>query len=142
MQCPRRCENPINWNPEYDKWGIDDCCSYCGSLNPDILLDILLTEKVELVPTDKNYKVYVQAISDSLPLFKKEYRKCPDSCKDGPDICEHWVVEPSKRAKFYFMHFSVEQQKEFVRLSNEKKLSIASPGYFYVPPFFCVKVPK
>ena len=38
--------------------------------------------------------------------------------------------------KFYFMHLSEVQQIEFERLAREGLLNIASPGHFYVAPFF------
>jgi hypothetical protein len=34
-------------------------CSYCGSLNPDIFLN-LVEKGAELVPRDKNYKAYIK----------------------------------------------------------------------------------
>lgn len=40
-------------------------------------------------------------------------------------------------AKFYYEHFSAEQQDKFATLYNEKKLKLAHPGFFYVLPFFC-----
>lgn len=41
------------------------------------------------------------------------------------------------RRKFYFQHFSEEQQRQFIDLYNEKRLNVGTPGYFYVLPFFC-----
>jgi hypothetical protein len=40
--------------------------------------------------------------------------------------------------KFYFQHLDIHQQDEFIRLYNAKSLSLATPGRFYVPPFFTV----
>lgn len=40
-------------------WREDNCCSYCGSLNPEEFMRRLEAGDVSLVPTDKSYKVYV-----------------------------------------------------------------------------------
>jgi hypothetical protein len=42
-----------------DMWHPDETCSFCGSLNPDKLMRLLEAGTVELGPTDKNYKAYV-----------------------------------------------------------------------------------
>lgn len=39
--------------------------------------------------------------------------------------------------KFYFQHFSPEQQQRFVDLMNDGKVKLAYPGHFYALPFFC-----
>lgn len=64
--CPRRGETPSVFNyPTEDTW--EDrggrghlACSYCGSLNPDELMERLERGDVTLTPTDKSYKVYVE----------------------------------------------------------------------------------
>lgn len=38
--------------------------------------------------------------------------------------------------KFYFQHLSTEEQRRFVNLLNERKITIGYPGHFYVRPFF------
>lgn len=38
--------------------------------------------------------------------------------------------------KFYFQHFSNEEQAKFVELMNDQKIVIAFPGHFYVLPYF------
>ena len=59
-QCPRRAENPGHQSlSDHDTWREDNTCSYCGSLNPDVFMARLEAGDVELIPTDKNYKVYV-----------------------------------------------------------------------------------
>lgn len=47
-----------------------------------------------------------------------------------------WVTEDRQEGKFYFQHLTVDQQKRFVDLLNEKKIKFGEPGYFYVRPFF------
>ena len=94
-----------------------DHCSYCGSLLPDIFMQLLLEQKIVLQPTDKNYKVYVKARTPT-PLFENGMQ--------------------DTYTKFYFQHLSPEQQTEFVRLMNTKDaLIIDFLGHFYALPFFC-----
>ena len=142
MICPRRKENgALPGGPFWregqkeDSYRNDDTCSYCGSLSPDVFMTRLEAGDVELEPTDKNYKVYVNNLGGT--PFKQTYRDCPadDSCK-GPDTCTHWVTRETTHTKFYFQHLSPEQQKRFIELHNDKKLLLAEPGYFYIRPFF------
>jgi hypothetical protein len=59
MLCPRRGESV--WRHGRDFWHMLDhhrVCSYCGSMHPDDFMKAA-REKVELGPTDKSYKVYV-----------------------------------------------------------------------------------
>lgn len=59
MKCPRRAETfgPFKL-PEFDTWGSDKTCSYCGSLSPVEFMR-MVESGIEVGPTDKNYKVYV-----------------------------------------------------------------------------------
>lgn len=41
--------------------------------------------------------------------------------------------------KFYFMHLTTEQKKEFVDLLNKKAINIGYPGHFYSLPFFIAR---
>lgn len=146
MFCPRRQEAPhISKSfPGPDKYREeDDKCSYCGCLNPDTFMARLEVGDIELGPTDKDYKVYVE--NKGGQLFKQHYRDCYTGKDEegyvpctGPDDCTHWITKETPRDKFYFMHLSVEQQKRFVELLNEKKVVIGMPGHFYVRPFFIV----
>lgn len=61
-------------------------CSYCGSMNPEDLIDALANGIAELQGTDKGYKAYVEFT-------------------DGRQIGKHH--------KFYFQHFSLEQWDRF-----------------------------
>lgn len=106
MQCPQRPTSDVFvLLPEDDD---QDRCSYCGSLGPDVFMNRLRAGDIEVVPTDKNYKVYVKN-------------------NGGEEL---------KSVKFYFYHLSDEQKNEFIDLLNAKKLTIGSPGYFYALPFF------
>lgn len=107
MLCPRRCESLIPpFAPEHDEWRVDGTCSWCGSIAPDKFME-LARAGVELGPTDKTYKVYVDAAA---------------TARGG--------------RKFYFQHLSEEQRREFVELLRDGKLTIGFPGRFYVLPFF------
>lgn len=108
MPCPRRLETSMVYTPpESDHWCPEhNTCSYCGSMSPEEFMT-KAAEGVELGPTDKNYKVYV-----------------------NDDALKH------RTAKFYFQHLSVDQRYMFLRLLQDKKLNIGFPGHFYVLPFF------
>lgn len=107
MKCPRRTALSNVQFPEEDTWRADNTCSYCGSYNPDLLVKRIDEETVELGPTDKNYKVYLKNVGgDPIGL------------------------------KFYWPHFSMEQQMAFVGAMNSKRVKIGAPGHFYVMPYF------
>lgn len=92
-------------------------------------------EEVELVPTDKSYKVYVNVLAGS--KFTREFRDCPrESRCSSPEQCTHWKTEEITDSKFYFQHFSPKQRERFIELHNQKKLKLGEPGYFYTTPFF------
>lgn len=60
ITCPRRMLEFGSWErePELDSWRDDKTCSFCGSLDPAVLLDLMENGNVRLGPTDKSYKVY------------------------------------------------------------------------------------
>lgn len=66
--CGRRSEGgvasrfpgPDHWRDEADSYRIGPTCSYCGSIPPDVLFD-LIASGAKIGPTDKNYKIYVEA---------------------------------------------------------------------------------
>lgn len=90
---------------------------------------------IEIVPTDKSYKLYLE--NKGGESFKQTYRNCPSgsTCK-GPDDCTHWVTRERTGTEFYFQHLSDEQKTRFIELLNAGKLSIGFPGHFYVLPYF------
>ena len=116
LTCPRRMHEYGPWERVewLDHWRPDDTCSFCGSYNPELLLMGIAKHMITLDPTDKNYKVYVNHKNN-----------------------------PTKYNKFYFMHFSEDQMKEFVDIYNLKPSIIEiSGGDFYVMPFFMKRIPK
>jgi hypothetical protein len=135
--CPRRSEN-FGFVPSAseDRWRENDTCSYCGSMNPDSLFPYLSPGFVKLIPTDKNYKAYVE-IND---VEEPDWFQTP-----GPDYEDwwtrrnNWYMEhrPIREGKLYFQHLSIAQKAEFISLVNRKEIRFGHPGYFYVLPFFC-----
>lgn len=93
-------------------WRDDRTCSYCGSIDPDLFFE-QIAKGAKITPTDKNYKVYV-------------------------DLIDHRV---GGAGKFYFQHLSAEQQSQFIDAVNNRELTLAYPGYFYVTPFFAARKP-
>lgn len=142
--CPRRAESSFGRATGADTWGNDDTCSWCGSLNPDILMARLEAADIEIGPTDKSYKIYVRNIGGA--LFKQTFRDCFEKpwagarkkpeCT-GPGDCTHWTTRETSETKFYLQHLSPEQRTRFIDLYNEKRMKLGYPGYFYVRPFFC-----
>lgn len=95
--------------PNLDSWREDDTCSYCGSLNPDILMARMEAGDIEIGPTDKSYKVYVKNLG-------------------GAEL---------KAIKFYFYHFTPEQQAWFIDMLNQRRIHFSYPGHLYTLPYFC-----
>lgn len=129
-------------------WRNDGTCSWCGSLSGDALMARLEAGDVELTPTDKSYKVYVRNVGGE--AFKQSVRECPvHPCPDVTDAegnvnvnnCSHYVMRETSDAKFYFQHFTKEQQARFIELYNTGKIKMGYPGHFYTAPYFCVRVP-
>lgn len=125
--CPRRLEELGPWERKenLDSWREDDTCSFCGSLNPATFMARLAAGTEELVPTDKNYKVYVRNRGGE--SFKQE---------------QTWETREIEETKFYFAHLSEDERRAFVEMLNGKKLALAYPGHFYRLPFFCVREAK
>lgn len=58
--------NSVNENnPNPDRWDVRDgfrSCSYCGSIHPDDLLELIKKHGISIIePTDKSYKCYINA---------------------------------------------------------------------------------
>lgn len=104
FSCPRRLLPDT-----VDTWRNGSSCSFCGSLHPDVFMERALAGTITLGPTDKAYKVYVEAT-------------------EGTDKLD--------TVKFYFTHLSEAQQDEFIAALNAKTLNVGYPGYFYALPFF------
>lgn len=145
-----------------DEWREHDgypICSYCGSLSPEALF-AAIEQGVELGPTDKNYKMYVDLPSKdptklrvvSASNFDDGSQRVADlpqplyqcAVEDGygsrPDTT--WVrfaARDKTFGKFYFQHFSEEDKKRFIGMINANTLNIGEPGYFYRLPFFVTK---
>ena len=112
LPCPRRIESSLGaYNPHEDHWVEGETCSWCGSLNPDLLL-----RRLE------------QGGGEFLFRHKKRIQGTRDDYE--------WVTETRKWAKFYFQHFTQEQRTHFVQLLNDKRIKLGPPGYFYRLPFF------
>ncbi len=109
----------------------------------------------ELVPTDKNYKVYVRhpnPIAGKITIRQSaNYQPGPDWIEATPEVCKqydwtpgeggpYWVLPspegPIETGKFYFQHLDEAGQVRFIELLNAKRVKLAYPGHFYVAPFF------
>jgi hypothetical protein len=127
-------------------------CSYCGSLSPDELFAAIEAGH-KIGPTDKNYKIYVdlpnphsgktvEVGSESGPTHDRNGKRTRDDLTDEETRAGRYerkimgTASATVHAKFYFQHFSVEQQQRFIDLLNARKINIGMPGHFYVRPFF------
>lgn len=133
-----------------DHWCADGTCSYCGSMHPDTVMALLTAGQAVLGPTDKNYKVYVNApITDAQLAASKQMWKevgvgrCVFEAEGEAGYTRWWQAEKHALAqgthlgKFYFMHLSDKQMTHFIYLFNTSILMFGYPGYFYVMPYFC-----
>jgi hypothetical protein len=109
----------------------DGTCSYCGSLDPDILMERIEAGTIKLTGSDKAYKTYIEN-DGGAPLLQSIRVD-----KDGGADPAKWVWETREvsQGKFYFEHLSVEQRKRFVELWNEGRIK----NSLYVMPFFMMR---
>ncbi len=105
--CPSRTDEMPEIEAYFDENGL---CSNCGSLRPEVFLQRLRDQDIELGPSDSNF--YVHVINNGGDPF------------------------PEQEAIFYFFHLNEEQRDEFVRIWNFVEVSIGYPGHFYYLPFF------
>jgi hypothetical protein len=87
-------------------WREDNTCSHCGGMKPSIALDAI-KNGATVVPTDKNYKIYIEQVPGGKMLPSSPANKC------------------------YLNHFSESQAVEFVLLNKQGKMKLATPGHFY-----------
>lgn len=139
--CPRRIlEAPLDKKGELlDGWDLAGECSYCGSVSPGVLFARLNAGNVIVTPTDKNYKIYLDATPGS-PLFRRQFRTDNDSSGDPTKWV--WGSAEVPTVKFYFQHLTLEQREQFIALYNDKKMQMAYPHQFYVTPYFADELPE
>ncbi|WP_293857266.1 hypothetical protein [uncultured Alsobacter sp.] len=135
-------------------WRDNGTCSYCGSMTPERFFECVEAGN-ELVPTDKNYKVYVRhpnPLAGQMTIRSSaNFQVASDWIEATPEVCEqygwkpygdgpHWVNPspegPTETSKFYFYHLDEAGMHRFIELLNGKRMKLAYPGHFYVPPFF------
>lgn len=121
-----------------DEWDErDQTCNFCGSLHPDVLIQRIREGNVKIIPTDKNYKIYVKNVGGE--KFIRAYRI--DNSMSTNRSTWKWKIDNVDETKFYFEHLSLDQRKEFIELYNNKKIFLDFPHYFYVMPFFMTLYP-
>lgn len=169
MRCPRRntyASFPIGQAPGPDVWqdlealfGADSItgptCSYCGSIQPDVLLDRLRGGWF-IEPSDRPERAYLnQPYTDTeLAVVKvnntgwraarqllldqgatdDQATAAADAWWNDNEAGEH---RGHTVAKIYFSHLDTRQQHEFVELYNNGTMLLTYPGHFYVRPEFC-----
>lgn len=134
--CPRRDEVPSVFKlPETDHLHADGTCSFCGSLDGDLLMERLEAGTIFLAGSDKTYKVYLKTVEGGPPLLQS-YRT--DDDRTGDRTKWVWETKEVDHGKFYFMHLSEDQMKRFVDLWNEGKIKHS----MYVLPYFMQRTDK
>lgn len=158
MTCPVSAEQHANIKTY---WREDGTCSYCGSISSDLFFQCIETG-CEVIPTDKNYKVYVKIANpkvgeprivasanfkpnDNYELVTTEnISNYPIPIAYRNDYIGKWIQldkEPElTQVKFYFEHLSEEDKQKFVALLNKKNIKLGYPGHFYVLPYFIQNV--
>lgn len=101
--------------------GVVPFCSFCGSVHPGKFLE-LLGQGWALELTAKNYKAYLHEVHFG-PMRTAE---------PGEEL----PITSSKMGKFYYQHFTEEQQQNFVDLYNSGGVRFIGPGRFQALPFF------
>lgn len=108
--CPRRMAEAGPWRhrENLDRWRRSPVGDICSFCGSLEPERFLqrLHEGWYLGPTDKRYKAYL-----------------------GPEV-------GTQHAKFYYQHFSLQQQEEFLALYNSGQMNIGYPYGLYVLPFF------
>lgn len=88
-------------------------CSYCGSVDGDVFMRAIELW-AQIVPTDKDDKVYVTAEIDD----------------DNADLA------CLQKATFLFHHLNEKQKERFLELYHAGRLNFGYPGVFFTLPYF------
>jgi hypothetical protein len=156
FKCPRRYEGSMFRDAEFnDYWHEREgsrACSYCGSAHPDELFACVETG-YEVVPTDKNYKIYfdqpdarsgqrVEIGGESGPAYNdagkpnKPDLTMAEKLSGRYDRKLYGTAAATRQNKFYFQHLSRDEMQRFIDLYNNKTMKVGTPGHFYVRPYF------
>jgi len=92
--CPRRTNEFGPWEHKelLDRWRTEDLgphkvrkCSFCGGLHPEDALMLFKLPGIEIIPTDKSYKLYIR---DPLGRQAKIYNQhfSPEQAKTWNEI--------------------------------------------------------
>ena len=126
--CPRRAETgstaylPGTW---YMRGGLPRC-SYCGSLHPDAFMTAAREGTSELGPTDKNYKVYIDAGGGHGKFYFQHL-----SAEQQQEFVDLYNARPRRTYSDTGMTFAV--------TGASTGMAVGYPGHFYVLPFFMAR---
>ncbi len=128
MKCPSRLLSPQYKSkslPDEDNWEmrnifknnkLNKFCSFCGSLHPEIFID-LVSKGAVLVPTDKNYKAYLEYQNSSSKFYFWHLSKS--------DINRYIEIAEKKKINFAFPGFFY-TKPFFLLLDNATPFSFGS----------------
>lgn len=150
--CPRRIEDGradasspfVGSGQNLDSWQNREgnkVCNYCGSIQPAKVFEAI-DAGMPIGTTDKSYKIYVDLPGDGKKRSRGSANYPAPGYKKVP-FKKEWR-EPAKptttfHGKFYFQHFSADDQKRFIDYMNNKKIKFAGDFGFYVMPFFATR---
>lgn len=147
--CPRRAaeghatdNSPLRYDgSNLDEWREDRTCSYDGSMHPDDFMQAVRDRAIQIGPTDKSYKFYLdEPLTDEQQAARRQeridsYVSRGVSVEVATEAVEKDPLPYSGKrfGKFYTHHLSPEQSEEFVRLRLQNRILWGYPGYAYVP---------
>ena len=106
MECPRREEiagyaYAKGLEPP-DEWREDGTCSWCGSKNPEFVFQAI-ENGLEIVPTDKNYKIYILTNPGTPKFYFQHFSK--EDRKRFTDLLNDKKIKFAQPGYFYRLPF-------------------------------------
>ncbi len=101
MECPRRREVLHQITQPPDIWREDRTCSFCGSLDPVLVLE-KLEEGLEIEPTDKNYKAYLRGTGK---VYYQHFSE--EQCRKFIDLLNAKKLNVAYPGHFYVLPFFI-----------------------------------
>lgn len=112
LVCPRRSEippGPFKILEGQDSWSEGRTCSFCGSLDPALVLEGIKDGTVTLGPTDKNYKVYVEGLGRFAKFYFQHFSE--EQKREFIDLLNQKRIKFSEPGHFYRLPFFIQVEK-------------------------------
>ena len=89
--------------PRDSHWREDNTCSHCGSMNPEELFEKIEDGSASIVPTDKNYKIYVEGTGRNRKFYFQHFSD--KECQKFVDLLNDGKIQFRGSTGFYVMPF-------------------------------------